>query len=158
MDRSKWEHTLLPVDTDDELWELFHENSKLTRYQSRLSDNEILLRMEALHYSFPYDEYEAFDLPSIPEQLGVQLDQAIIQRHTAREMQAGQLTVSTVGSLLHYAYGITRTNADESYPRPFAPLPQLVHYILLSCSSTARGSRTCPQAFFITIHSQTSYT
>ena len=54
----------LAAEDEDPLWELFHENSKTSRYEVPVSDEEVLAKMKMLWESLPFSGYPAVDLPS----------------------------------------------------------------------------------------------
>ncbi|MBY0572292.1 MAG: SagB/ThcOx family dehydrogenase, partial [Undibacterium sp.] len=122
MNRIDWRDAHISPNADGEAWELYHENSKTSRYDAPLSNEEVRLRMLELWPSLTYDGYPTIALPS-PEPLSAALSEVILGRHTARNLQPGQVTLSQLSSLLHYSYGQTRDMTQEGYPRPFRVVP-----------------------------------
>jgi SagB-type dehydrogenase family enzyme len=118
-----WQERLLPRGNDDPVWELFHENSKTRRYDASLSNEEIHARMKDLHESLPFVGYPVIELPSSLMPLTSCLDEVISSRISALNMDAYVFTMRELGTLLHYAYGITRDNNGTSSPRPFRTVP-----------------------------------
>ncbi len=118
-----WNATRLPAKEEDNLWELFHENSKTTRYSNYPPPDQVRRRMSQLLETFPYEGYESIALPETRVPLQLSLEEAIMTRVTARRMAPQRLTLEQLGTLLHYAYGISRDNKGTVFPRPFRVIP-----------------------------------
>jgi SagB-type dehydrogenase family enzyme len=123
MSERVWDRLRMPRAERDGIWELFHENSRISPFEHYVPDEAVTARVEALWTSLPYPNYPRFDLPAelVPMHQGL-LD-AILARRTAREMEPVQLTRAQLGTLLHCGYGITRDNAGTPWPRPFRTVP-----------------------------------
>ena len=120
----KAEHRLVFGRHDEESpWESFHENSKLRRYFSALSREEVVERVKALHESLPFEGYPVIKLPPSLIRLNVPLDEAIMARSSGRDMVPSKLSLKKLTTLLHYAYGIRRTDTRTSYPRSLRVVP-----------------------------------
>lgn len=119
----KWNQLALPEEEGGQAWSLFHENSKTSRYDSMLSDEAIVARMREMKNSLPYVRCPAIPLPTTYSPLTSTLGEAILNRVTARAMEPVTLSLESVATLLHHAYGVTRNNADGRYPRPFRTVP-----------------------------------
>lgn len=122
MSRS-WQELLSPNHKEDCAWELFHENSKIGRYDVSLSNEEIQARMEELHQSLPFIGYPVTELPQSLVPLSDPFDQIITARISARSMEPSRISLTELRTVLHYAYGITRDNEGTSFPRPFRTVP-----------------------------------
>jgi SagB-type dehydrogenase family enzyme len=118
-----WEQLRLPPNNDGEIWELFHENSKTSRYVLPLSDQAVQRQMDALWPSLPFVGYPVVNLPDSATPLNLSLAEAITTRVTARAMAPCSLSLEALATLLHYAYGVTRDNHDTTFPRPFRTVP-----------------------------------
>lgn len=123
MPRDLWETILLSPGNEDQLWETFHENSKLGLNYQGLSEEEVLARMSELHESMRFDGYGTVDLPSSSMPLDVSLKEAIANRRSASSLAPITLTLETVATLLRLAYGVTRDNKGTSFSRPFRAVP-----------------------------------
>ena len=121
--RESWQDLLLSPGNEDHLWELFHENSKISHYDRSPSDEEVLERMRQLHESLPFEGYPIIDLPKSLAPLHLPLVEAITSRVSVRDMAPCRLTLENLATLLHYAYGITRDNRGTALPRPFRAAP-----------------------------------
>lgn len=112
------------ADTDNNVWEIFHENSKVGRYSYPvLPESFIVSRMKEMYESLPYDEYPNFDLPRKLTPLNLSLDESILNRVTSRKMEPCELSIEDITTILHYSYGITRDNRDSKYSRAFRTVP-----------------------------------
>lgn len=119
----KLERMLLGQKDEEPVWELFHENSKIDRYSTPLSDQEVLDRMKELHESLPFDGYPVVDLPRELPPLDIPLEKAIVSRSSERDMTPSPLDLAQVTALLHYAYGVTRTSESAPSVRPLRVVP-----------------------------------
>ena len=122
VNQKRWAETLLSAGDEDRVWELFHENSKLSRYDSGLYGHEILERIKRLHESLPFEGYPAVPLPRETAPLKLSLADAITTRVSVRDMRPSQLTLKQAGTLLRHAYGVTRED-NGAFPRPFRVVP-----------------------------------
>ena len=104
-------------------WETFHENSKLRRYFSALPTEEVLEQVKKLHESLPFEGYPINKLPQALVHLNVPLDEAIVARSSGRDMIPSKVSLKKLATLLHYAYGIRRTDTWTSYPRSSRVVP-----------------------------------
>lgn len=118
-----WQKLLLQSRGDHDLWELFNENSKIGRHTKLQSDHEILKRMNELQESLSYEGHPKVDLPKDLEPLKMTFQEVVASRVSERNMTPCSLGLTTIATLLHYAYGVTRDNQGTSYPRPFRVVP-----------------------------------
>ena len=129
---------IVPPGKEEYLWEVFHENSKLSRYhEGALSQEQILQELERYYECLPYDGYPTVALPASLRALRLTLDEAIIQRCSKRNFVPTTISLNEVGTLLTYAYGVRQRNAD--FPRSFRFVPSggglfpLEIYLYTSC-------------------------
>jgi SagB-type dehydrogenase family enzyme len=115
----------IPLESGDEneLWELFHENSKVTAYDVSLSDEEVLAAMRKLSGSLDYKGYPTIDLPRSLTPIKLSFEELITRRVTTRKLVPCWLTLENINTILYYAYGITRDNSNSNFPRPFRIVP-----------------------------------
>lgn len=120
-----WDTLVWDGHEPDLIWETFHENSKCAAYDEALPNYRVVEWMGQLKDSLLYDAFEPIPLTprdALPEmELG--LAQAILARHTPTGFGPGKLRFEQLSALLHYAYGINRTNEDTHFPRPFRNVP-----------------------------------
>lgn len=123
MDLEKWDKIRMSEDENDEqIWDLFHENSKISNYYPGPSDEAVLQRMQTTYESLQYKGYRKIELPK-PKPLTVPLENALINRTTTNNMIPCVLTLEDVATLLHYSYGITRQNRNAHFPRFLRVVP-----------------------------------
>ncbi len=123
MTQARWQEKSLPEVYKDHAWELFHENSKLGRYQKPLSDEQVLTRMESFYETLPFEGYPMTPLPQASTFESVSLADAFVHRTSTRDLSPMALPLSNLASLLHYGYGVTRDNHGTTFPRPFRTVP-----------------------------------
>jgi SagB-type dehydrogenase family enzyme len=113
----------------DTIWEVFHENSKMSWYdlfpitRRRLSELAIVGIMRRLHQVKPFK-----DVPQIPltEDMPVSersFDDVLRNRTSAREFSGEGIRLDQLAKVLFMSYGITRDNAGTNFPRPFRTIP-----------------------------------
>ncbi|MDH3504712.1 MAG: SagB/ThcOx family dehydrogenase [Nitrospirota bacterium] len=118
-----WQEIVMPGGNEEQLWELFHENSKVSRYTQTPSKEEVRSRMRKFHESLPFEGYPRVDLPHSFTPLSLPLEQAITTRTSARNFSPRELTLEHIATLFFYAYGVTRKNTNTAFPRPFRVIP-----------------------------------
>ncbi len=123
MSHTTWQEQFLPDVYQDQAWELFHENSKLGRYQKPLPDEHVLTRMDTLYESLPFEGYPLTKLPEPAALSSVSLGETLLNRTSTRDLSPIPLSLVNVATLLHYGYGITRSNHGTNFPRPFRTAP-----------------------------------
>jgi SagB-type dehydrogenase family enzyme len=123
MEKRSWQDILLPQGDEDHPWELFHENSKNGRHTPRLSEEEIKARIRELHESLPFEGFPKIELPSSLAPLKPSLEEALTARISGRNMTPCLVTLMQVATLLHFGYGVTRTNKETGLPRSFRIVP-----------------------------------
>jgi SagB-type dehydrogenase family enzyme len=117
-----WHDLHTPAPPDEEVWELFHENTKGGLLDPGFSHSDVLAQMREMIPSLAYDQYPTFPLPA-PAPLDIALGDAIGRRRSARGLDPAQLSGPQLAALLHAAYGITHENEDGVFPRPFRSVP-----------------------------------
>jgi SagB-type dehydrogenase family enzyme len=100
----------------------FVESSKIGQYDDFPSQETIYGRMLELVESLDYKGYPSIVLPH-PKPVDQPLSRVISSRVSARIIRPCQLDMDELAALLHYAYGITRTNEGTGFSRPFRSAP-----------------------------------
>ncbi len=113
----------VPEGEEDLAWEMFHENSKLTRFDIPPPDHEVLARMSELAESLSFSGYPVLELPESRLPLSMTLGDAVIGRSTLKRMGPVPVDLETLATLLHCGYGITRDERELGYPRAFRASP-----------------------------------
>lgn len=104
------------------LFELFHENSKISRFEHGLPMAEVSQRMRDMWESLPYDNFPAVELPPAVSPAR-SFAEVIRARHTASALRPTEINLSLLSTLLTFSYGVTRDNEGTSFPRPFRTVP-----------------------------------
>jgi SagB-type dehydrogenase family enzyme len=123
LDTDRWNNLLLPSPDENQLWELFHENSKIGRYSTSLSNAHILKTVRNLYESLPYEGYPIVQLPPPPRDASATLFQVLEGRESTRDFSPNYITPETLSTLLYYSYGIRRNKAPTDFPRSFRMVP-----------------------------------
>jgi len=118
-----WENLLIPPSHQDLARELFHENSKISRYSDTLSLQEVRRCMKELHDTLPFEGYPIFELPKHLPSLSIGLQEAITTRTSTCNFVPHSISVESLALLLHYGYGINRDNKNIEFIPPFRMVP-----------------------------------
>lgn len=121
--KSTWERLRLPTEEAAELRELFHENSKTTRYTDMPPEAVVMARMQGMWETLPYPGHRQLPLPAPLETCQAPLLETIKRRVSARAMTPAEIALDALATLLFAGYGVTRDNADTIWPRPFRTVP-----------------------------------
>lgn len=113
----------LPSEKQDQVWELYHENSKIGRYVHSPTDEEVRRQMNELHLSLPYEGYPIVELPKSLAPVKKPLDEAIVSRISVRNLIPGPVSLKDLATLLYLSYGESRNKNNTEYPRPFRVVP-----------------------------------
>lgn len=126
MRRDTWTELRVPTAEEAEvepISELFHENSKVGQHDGFQPQSDVLGQMQRMHESLPYDTFPSVELPTTRTELKRTLAESILGRVSAHDMKPAPVSLEALGTLLHYAYGITRDNKGTEWPRPFRTVP-----------------------------------
>lgn len=118
----EWESARLTPSEPDQVWETFHENSKLSRLAEGAASDEVSRRMTMMYEALPFEAYPAVALPPRAA-LTASLESAMNSRISARKLEAQPVALDKLAALLHAAYGITRDNKGTPFPRGFRTTP-----------------------------------
>lgn len=110
------------VGAKSNIWELYHENSKVGKYDIFAPREFVLGGMERYAEALNYESLPEIELPE-PEFFDVSLAQAIIKRESVRDFDPSPISFRAAAAVLHYSYGINRDNKETDYPRPFRNVP-----------------------------------
>lgn len=123
MERELWKEIVLPPGDQDLLWEIFHENSKISPHYEALPDEEVRSRMGELYESLPFQGYPAIDLPRSLVPVRSSLEEAISKRVSARTLAPCNLSLEALATVLHYAYGAAPRDKSPYLSRSFRMVP-----------------------------------
>lgn len=107
---------------DLRIWELFHENSKTSRFDNPPTTEAVRAEMAQMLESLDYSACPATSLPAVPN-LSAPIGSVLTSRVTARNLQSETVSLETLAALLHYSCGRTRDNEGTGFPRPFRVTP-----------------------------------
>jgi SagB-type dehydrogenase family enzyme len=117
-----WNNLYLPPgNPDDVVWELFHENSKLSEYDRFLPDPVMAIYLNQL-MDLSFETYPEVPLPTSMTSLQISLEEAMTRRETSRNLKPSPLPLADLATLLHYAYGINR-DRETAFIRSFRVVP-----------------------------------
>lgn len=101
------------------IWELYHENSKITHNSPFPSSSYITAVMGKMRESLAYEHLPDIMLPKPNEALKADLLETILYRQSYRIFEPRPLSMEQLSTLLHYSYGINRDNQGTEFSRPF---------------------------------------
>jgi SagB-type dehydrogenase family enzyme len=117
------------VEEGQSLWELFHENSKVSRYERHPtfpfhpSDAQIVGVMRRLRTVKRYTDFPKVPLPREWTPADKSFDDLVLARRTARSFSGAAISLPELSKVLYFSYGITADNAETDFPRPFRAAP-----------------------------------
>jgi SagB-type dehydrogenase family enzyme len=120
---------LLLAQGETSLWELFHENSKLSRYERHPiygvhpSDETVVEMMTQLRRVKPFADAPKVALPTQVPPSRQDFDDVLQARTSARAFGAGAVELAQLAKVLFMSYAVTRTNEGTHFPRPFRIIP-----------------------------------
>ncbi|MBF5059002.1 SagB/ThcOx family dehydrogenase [Candidatus Neptunochlamydia vexilliferae] len=126
----------------EEGWEAFHENSKLCRSDRYLSQTYVLQMMNQLALSIEYGRGTRIPLPEELYSLDISLGEVIKKRRTARYLSSIPLSFKEIATLLHYAYGVTKSSTTTPFravPSGGALYPLEVYFQVLNSEDLELG-------------------
>jgi SagB-type dehydrogenase family enzyme len=107
---------------EDELWMLFHENTKSSRYDPPPPSDAAIARVLNFWTALPYEGYEQIPLP---EQLTL-LDRPVSNTigTSGQYLRPFLVPVAHLSTMLHSAFGITRRHGDGTASTPPVRMPE----------------------------------
>src|SRR5215218_4317071 len=99
-----WNTLQLGAGPDNSAWELFHENSKMGRYEDFPPSAQVVQRMQQLAESLEFRQRPAVALPSPPTLVDASLGDTIANRVTARRIEPCSLSLQDLAGILYYGY------------------------------------------------------
>lgn len=123
--RSKvWEALQQSVGPGSGVWEEFHRNTKMGRFGEVAPREMVLDWMDRYVEALDYRHKPEVPLPPKIKPLRMSLGRAISRRETVRTFDPDRpMAFEDAAAVLHYAYGINRTNEGTEYTRPFRNAP-----------------------------------
>ena len=118
-----WEEIGTENNEHNHLWELYHQNSKITKLDKAISVQELRVKTLDLIIANNYEQYPCYKLSDELASLDCNLADAMKMRITARDIEPVNISFTQLSTFLFFAYGITRTNEDNDFPHPFRTVP-----------------------------------
>jgi SagB-type dehydrogenase family enzyme len=120
MHQEVWDRLRLPA--ANFVWQLFHENSKASRFNRPISEQTLARWQSNLAPSLTYDGHPAVELPA-PLSLTGTLEGALRERRSATQLQRTPLPLNVLATLLYFAYGIVRPIEGDEFPFGYRAVP-----------------------------------
>jgi SagB-type dehydrogenase family enzyme len=105
------------------VWQLYHENSKSSRFRLLLTGQDLIDWQLSLQPSLCYEGHPIINLPRPQPTFGKPLEQVLLERRTASDLVKTVLPVSVLATLLYYAYGISSPSLKGSFPHGTRAVP-----------------------------------
>jgi SagB-type dehydrogenase family enzyme len=115
---TKW---ISPRPVEARTWELFHENSKVGRFDVMPSNTAVARRMAQLKVVFDYERCPVTPLPE-PAELSASLGDVVQQRHSAHQLTPGEVGLPELAAMLEAAAGLTH-DGIAGPTRPLRTVP-----------------------------------
>lgn len=104
--RSTWQDARLHPHRDEDVWELFHENSKVSLYEEVMPPELAAEFANEMHRSLDYGGAPHLDLPIASSSIGMDVGEAISMRATPGRLWSRQVSPDQLSALLAYSYGV----------------------------------------------------
>ncbi|MHC5611704.1 MAG: SagB/ThcOx family dehydrogenase [Nostoc sp.] len=111
------------VSNEGDIWELFHENSKVGRYDPYLPSEVVVEYMKSMPQTLSFKNLPVVSLPTPKLEPSLSVTKAIQKRSTPNNLQPVEIDLDILSTLLFHSYGITRTTEQTGYIRPFRAVP-----------------------------------
>jgi SagB-type dehydrogenase family enzyme len=121
--QTQWHALAFGAEAEDPLWEVLHENSKLTGLEPPLSNEELREYVADLYQSLPFDGFPIVSLPKRLPRLRNSLDRAMRSNLAVRKITSCLLPLNQLAALLHYSFGATRIVARSGPRKSLRILP-----------------------------------
>ncbi|MEO7202690.1 MAG: SagB/ThcOx family dehydrogenase [Candidatus Tumulicola sp.] len=114
MSREVWDRHRIPA--ANSVWQLYHENSKGTRFRRPVTEATLLEWQSRLAPSLSYEGHPLVPLPE-PQALTCSLDRALAERATAAAFAESNVSLEHLATILHHAYGIDGpSSTSDEFP------------------------------------------
>lgn len=118
-----WSKVCQSEPDEEQLWELFHVNSRSTPVDRHISNANVSARMLELANSLDYEDRPTFKLPESQAPLDMRISEVFEKRRSSRGLSPVTVSMESLAALLRAGYGETRENKDGVFPRPFRTVP-----------------------------------
>jgi SagB-type dehydrogenase family enzyme len=117
MSREVWDRQRIPA--ANSVWQLYHENSKGTRFRRPVTEATLLEWQSRLAPSLSYEGHPLVALPP-PQALTGSLERALAERATAAAFAGANVSLEQLATILQHAYGIEGPSSTPG-EFPFGP-------------------------------------
>ena len=135
-----WKNLAIPLYSENEIFELYHENSKITEHTQFPPSQMVIEKMSKMYESLSYDQFPEKKLKPPLKNFKKSLSSSILSRKSPINISSDQfknvvnsdgkkthkvdsIKFKDLSTILYYAYGINRKNEDNDFPRPFRVVP-----------------------------------
>jgi SagB-type dehydrogenase family enzyme len=112
MNSLAWEMVTMPQMAEDSAWELFHENSKITRFDRVMTESVANACMAQMPESLIFEGFPEVKLPEVALP-AISLWEAMSRETVTVELEPCLLNLNTVAALLRCAYGVAESDAES---------------------------------------------
>jgi SagB-type dehydrogenase family enzyme len=120
----------LMLDNPDEaLWELFHENSKLSQvcphptFKFHPRDTAVIRVVRSLKMVHPFTDFPKVTLPAEFPTGNHSFEAVLRERQTAREFESRPIQLGELAKILFFSYGITFQSEGTCFPADLRTVP-----------------------------------
>jgi len=112
-----------PNRNEADVWELFHENSKVDKNKPIVPNDVVIQKMRGEDDSLDYQSFPLIKLAELSDDELADIKLCIQRRKSGSNWNLTDMSFLELSALLQLAYGITRSNVDTDYVRPFRACP-----------------------------------
>jgi SagB-type dehydrogenase family enzyme len=113
MSRELWNRHRIPA--ANSVWQLYHENSKGTRFRRPVTEATLLEWQSRLAPSLSYEGHPLVPLPPA-QAMSCSLDRALAERTTAGAFAESNVSLEHLATILQHAYGIVEPSSSGDFP------------------------------------------
>ena len=118
MSTKAWDFLVTAQQEEDSVWELFHENSKITSQDQLMTAGMASAYMAQMPESLMFDGYPEVALPTAAALPPLSLHDAIVRATVTEALEPCALPLDAAAALLRFAYGVAEPTRDPESVRP----------------------------------------
>ncbi|HIF51510.1 MAG: SagB/ThcOx family dehydrogenase [Gammaproteobacteria bacterium] len=112
-----------PSRNEADVWELFHENSKVDKHKLIIPNDVVIQKMRGEDDSLDYQSFPLIKLAELSDDELADIKLCIQRRTSGSNWNLTEMSFLELSTLLQLTYGITRSNVDTDYEQPFRACP-----------------------------------
>lgn len=119
-----WHSASVPENDEHGIWELFHENSKISPFSDFMSTEQVRAVMASLQETATFEGYPTVELPEPSTDAGCDAFDLMFRRYSPPALGQTPVTMQALSDIAFYGYGVTRTpegHGDDA--RSFRTVP-----------------------------------